>query len=84
MASEREPMDERALRLLRRRSAMHGATATEPDPRSGDRRSEHHASADARDAINRARQRADKQVEEPAVSAACLCHATIHKSRTCF
>ena len=70
MASEHEPMDERSLRLLRRRSAVRGATATEPDPRSGDRRSEHRASADARDAINRARQRTDKQVEEPAVSAA--------------
>ena len=68
MTSEHELMDERTLRLHRRRSVVRGAAATEPNPRTGDRRSEHRTSADARDAINRARQRADKQVEEPAVS----------------
>ena len=70
MTSEHEPMDEHALRLHRRRSVVRGATATEPDPRAGDRRSERRSSADACDAINRARQRADKQAEEPAASVA--------------
>ena len=70
MTSEHERMDERTLRLHRRRSVARGATATEPDPRTGDRRSEHCTSTDARDGINHARHRADKQVEEPAVSVA--------------
>ena len=63
-------MDERALHLHRRRTAVRSAAATEPDPRTGDRRSECRNSADAHDAINRTRQRMDKQVEEPAVSIA--------------
>ena len=56
---------------------MPGATATEPDPRSGDRRSEHRASADAHDAFNRARTCTDKQVEELALPAA----PHMHRSR---
>ena len=60
MTSEHEPMDKHALRLHCRQSAVRSATATKPDPRTGDRRSEHRYSTDAHDAINRTRQRADK------------------------
>ena len=70
MTIEHEPMDKRTLRLHRRRRVVRGATVTKPDPRTGDRRSEHRTSTDARDAINRTRKRADRQVEEPAVSVA--------------
>ena len=63
-------MDDRTLRLHHRQSVARSVTVTEPNPRTGDRRSEHRTSADTCDAINRARQRTDNQVEEPAVSIA--------------